>query len=259
MYKIYERVSVDNVFKSEIGIIKRVLRELIKDHKIELIDRVYSDRLRVFDVPFTSDVPVEYVGDITTYSNSDYLMVGVSLSGFRVDMKKLSMVIAKDAFDAIKLFLDSLGQYGHDVDFIKTDYPVIWDCIESLGLGSRSGFSGKEVADIIMKLSTDYKPLKISNLDSVSNLVIKWQRGTNGLGIKDNDFMPVFIFDKISHEMYYFDKDSFSANFYYKTVKDLIKKKMLKEIDMDNMSRLYTSSTGNIGSPQICLLKHFGK
>lgn len=254
MYPVFERVSSNAMFKSEIGIIKRTLQDIIKDGSVPIISKVYVGGLKVYGILFTSEVPFDYAGDIAIYSDKDYCMVGINLSGVRVDLANISKTLAKDAYDAID---DALRVYSNagQIDYFRDYYPVIWDCIEKLGFQDKDSFSNIERANIIKKLATDYKPLEIEGIEVFKKGVkLSWSKGSNGLGIKDNDFMPMFIFDKSSYKVYYFDKDLFTNLFYYKTVKDMIKKKMLHEVPIDRLSNWRTYKE-TIGSPSVCLLK----
>lgn len=259
MYPIYERVSADKLFKNELGIIKRVLKELIKDEKLVLVNNVYTNEFCCLSIHFNVEIPIEYAGDITTYNDKDYCMIGVDLDGFRVNMKKFKVVAEIEFFMNLKNLLSSPRRYGYNTENLKSDHREVWEYIEKLGLDGRSSYSEKEVVDILQIISKEARPLDRYDIDSISRLSLSWVRGSNGLEIKNNDFMPVLVLDKLNYKLYYFDSRKFTTDMYYKKVKDLIRKEVLKEIEIDKISSSISELVNNnhLGSPRACLLKRF--
>lgn len=257
---INEKVSLSMMFRGEITLMKKALKNMIKNHKLPYVSADIT--IDFFGMVQYVGGSVIYKGEPVTYEDSRYYMVGLDMTKFGYESTR---GIVEDAKSFFHDYLSStLIQYCNNrlISRFQESYPRLCDEIKRLGyahlFSEYYDIKKDEWKAVLDRFEEEYR-------DGIPGTDDAWVEvffalHSNGLGIKDNTFMPVFIISLEDGKMYKFVNDRIRYNSYLngKNINKLVKEGGLTEIEPKDLSKLDSSSYINCPINQAMIQGHLG-
>ena len=237
---INERVSISKMFRGEITLMKKSLKNMLKSGKL----------------PYTSaDIAVNFLGMIqyvggqvvykgepVVYEDSRYVMVGMDMTKFGyADTNS----IEEDAKRYFHNYLSSILVLYVDngmISRMEGSYPELSDVLRKIGyahlFSDFYNIKKDEWKSVLERFEEEFKDGIPGTKDAWVDVF--YSQHSNGLGIKDNTFMPVYIISLEDGSMYRFVNERIRYNSYLnsKNISKLVKEGGLEEISPDELLKL---------------------
>lgn len=237
---VNERVSFSMMFRGEITLMKKSLKSMLKSGKLPYITA--DIEMNFLGMKQYLDYEVVYKSEPVVYEDSRYIMVGFDMTKFGYAdtnsiVKGAKMAFHSYLFSVLVLYVDN-GMISR----MEYNYPELSDVLRKIGyahlFSDYYDIKKDEWKSVLERFEEEYK-------DGIPGTGDAWvevfySQHSNGLGIKDNNFMPVYIISLEDGSMYRFVNERIRYNSYLssKNIYKLVKEGGLKEVSHDELLKL---------------------